>query len=331
MSSFDTLNDREKIKVASREGRLDEVIELSAKFSNDVELLSETLIESCYSGHLRVVNWLIEHTDADVNYTGVISGFNVVKEETNYSLTPLTAACERGHLLIVKFLVETTRVDVNLPDSGKWKDTPLIRACYRAHVSVAKYLLRVINNLDVNIADDDGYTALHWAISSCRNRGHTPLHEACIEGDDNKVVALVFAIDQVNDYTIDTQNNLGYTPLHFACYFGRRNIVITLMIAGADETIVNDDWKTPAKLMVEKGHEELLELLDRVSLIQVLKASKVMKKLSVSISVILILKLIRRLARRNEIRKKWLCALKLINILLAKNNATVSSALSAYS
>ena len=48
-------------------GRLEEVIDLSSKFSNDVKVLSRALIRSCMRGYLNVVKFLVGHTTADVN------------------------------------------------------------------------------------------------------------------------------------------------------------------------------------------------------------------------------------------------------------------------
>ena len=47
---------------------------------------------------------------------------------------------------------------------------------------------------------------------------------------------------------INVQDNAGYTPLHYACYLGHSDIVKTLMLAGADETITNNYWRTPARV-----------------------------------------------------------------------------------
>ena len=85
MSSSDTLDDRERIKVAASKGQLKDVIELSTKFSDDVKLLSETLIWSCLEGHLDVVKWMVEHTAADVNYTAVIRVTLTWGEEVDYT------------------------------------------------------------------------------------------------------------------------------------------------------------------------------------------------------------------------------------------------------
>ena len=254
------LNNGERIKVATKNIHLKDVIELSIKFSDDVMLLNGTLIESCCEGHLDVVNWLVEYTAADVSYTGTVRGRTQWGEEVVHYYTPLTAACDYNHLDVVKFLVETSRVDVNLPDS-KWGLTPLIAACRNYSFSVSMYLLSEVRDLNVNTTDNHGYTALHFTVTSSKDNGNTELHEACMKGDVTEVMRLV----HINDHKIDVQDNIGYTPLHYACRFNHRDIVKTLMLWGADETVTDDYWLTPAQVAKERGHRELLPLLDRMT------------------------------------------------------------------
>ena len=109
MSSSKRSDDEKRFIDAVLYGQLEEVIELSNKFSNDVKVLSNALIRSCIRGPLHVVKWLIEHTAADVNYKNKERPFN----------TPLTVACAYDHLDIVKYLVETCHADVNLPEKKK--------------------------------------------------------------------------------------------------------------------------------------------------------------------------------------------------------------------
>ena len=262
MSSSETSDDRERIKVAASEGQLNAVIELSTKFSGDVKLLSETLIWSCHEGHLDVVKWMVEHTAADVNYTAVIRVTLTWGEKVDNYYTPLTAACKYKHLDVLKYLVKTSRVDVNLPENSKWGFTPLIRACGSYSMSLSMYLLSEVSDLDVNIADNIGNTALHYAVSCSKDDGYTQLHKACVKGDVTEVMRLV----NVDDPMINAQSNGGYTPLHYACYLGHSDIVKTLMLAGADETITNNGWQTPAQVAVRFRHPELLKLLDRQTL-----------------------------------------------------------------
>ena len=261
MSSSDTSDDRERIKVAASNGQLEAVIKLSTKFSDDVKLLSETLIWSCLEGHLDVVKWMVEHTAADVNYTAGIRETLTWGEEVDGYFTPLTAACIYKHLDVLKYLVKTSRVDVNLPDSD-WGRTPLITACLYYSMSLSMYLLSEVSDLDVNIANNTGFTALHFAVSCSKDYGYTQLHKACVKGDVTEVMRLV----NVDDHMINAQSNAGYTPLHLACRLGHSDIVKTLMLAGADETITDNYWLTPAQVAERYRHPELLKLLNRQTL-----------------------------------------------------------------
>ena len=91
----------EKLYEASRKGHLEEVIQLSALFVGNMDVLNMALRRACKGGYLDVVRWLVEHTKADINIKGVW-------------WTPLTAACAKGHLDVVKYLLNTSHADVNL-------------------------------------------------------------------------------------------------------------------------------------------------------------------------------------------------------------------------
>ena len=257
MSSSETSDDRRRFIDAALPGRLEEVIELSSKYSNDVKVLSWAVIESCLWGHLDVVKWFMEHTVADVNYKSKVWPYN----------TPLIAACFDDHLDIVKYLVETCSADVNLPNSGGY--TSLTMACRKVNMSVSMYLLCEVSDLNVIIADSDGNTALHLAVWCSKDRGCTQLHKAC--GGIFSNVTWVLKLVYVRGHKINVQDNRGNTPLHWACRNGYSDIVETLMLAGADETITNDEGKTPAQVAESRRNRELLlKLLDRVSLQQVM-------------------------------------------------------------
>ena len=292
MSSSDRLYDIKRFFDAAQRGQLNDVIKLSSIYCNDVQVLSQALIWSCRRGHLDVVKWLGEHTKAEVNYGTWDS--------------PLSAACYYDHVDIVKYLVETCHADVNLPDRPGY--TPLSVACHYVRMSVSMYLLCEVCDLDVNIARYNGNTALHYAVW-CNKEFNTQLHEACGDrygfcnrsycgntnrggyvGNANEVLRLV---SEKSDM-INGQDNEGNTPLHRACSSGQSDIVETLMLAGADETITNDAGKTPAQVAVREGHSELLELLDRDSLWQVMLRRRKKSKLSRVILMLLVLKLMKQ-------------------------------------
>ena len=67
-----------------------------------------------------------------------------------------------------------------------------------------------------------------------------------------KVLSLVY----VRGHKMNVQDNYGDTPLHWACSNGHSDIVETLMLAGADETITNDDGETPAQVAESVGHSD---------------------------------------------------------------------------
>ena len=244
MSFGRTINNekRKKFISAARNGRLEDVIVLSNDYSNDVIVLSEALVWSCENGHLNVVDWLKVFTAADVNYNS----------RGLWPYTPLTAASANDHFLIVNYLIEQCYADVNLTD--KEGDTSLIKACRNVSMSLSMYLLCEVRGLEINIANNVGNTALHYAV--WYNKEYiTPLHEACVDGDVTEVSRLVLH----RGHNVNVQNNAGFTPLHYACYYGHSDIVITLMFFGADEKIINDGGETPAQLAEKMRHNELLK------------------------------------------------------------------------
>ena len=305
MSFHERSDERKRFINAAHYGRLKDVMKLSNKFVGNVEALGEALIRSCWKGHLDVVKWLtMEHTAADVNYRSVI-------------YTPLTAACDSGHLEIVKYLLNACRADVNLPD--RYGYPPLIRACYSVHMTLSIYFLAEVIDLDVNIKDKEGNTALHYAVW-CIKEHYIKLHRACnMGGDVTEVLRLLYACG----HNINAQDNDGDTALHLACDNGLYNIVETLILAGADETITNNDGETPAQLAEKRGHSELLKLLDRNMLWDVLQLRKKLKKLwSVCSLVLLTLHLMRIKATNSG---NWCYSLILFRVTLAMKSVTISN------
>ena len=300
MSSYEPVARRdERYKAAIRNGQLEDVITLSMKFPalvRDNLLSSEALIETCMNGHLNVVQWLVENTEANINYRGYVNQISAIQEEDQpFSFTPLKAACYNGHVDIVKYIVEICHANVNLLDKGGF--TPLSMACHRVQFSVAKYLINEVNDLDINFANKKKRNvALHYTIW-CNKQSRTPLHEACQKRDVNKVLELV----NIKGRDVNAQDNSGYTPLHTACYNGFGNIVEILMLEGADETITNDHTKTPAQVAEAKGHTEILKLLDRVSLWNEMQRKKKFKFISIGYVVVFALQLVKRKTDKKKI------------------------------
>ena len=94
-----------------------------------------------------------------------------------------------------------------------------------------------VEGIDVQAADNDGFTALHWAAWS---------------GMPNTAYALVKAGIDVN-----RQEGNGYTPLMLAARRGNAEVVRMLLQMGADPALANKEGKTALQLATEEEHAYL--------------------------------------------------------------------------
>lgn len=125
-------------------------------------------------------------------------------------------------------------------------ESPVADAAARHDIAEIRRLLQ--HGADVNAAQPDGMTALHWAAShddaslvdmlvsagarlesTTRNGAYTPLHVASRAGAARAVVAL---LDAGADPHARTASG-GATPLHFAAANGRPAVVSALLAKGA--------------------------------------------------------------------------------------------------
>ena len=129
---------------------------------------------------------------------------------------------------------------VNLRSSGN--DVPLTEAVQRRDKSAILSLLK--EQVDVNTAQGDGATALHWAVYL----------------NDAETTALLIRAGA----RVDTPNNYGVTPLALASKNGNATIVNQLVKAGADPNnplhTVNAG-ETPLMLAARAGQVDAVEVL----------------------------------------------------------------------
>ena len=96
-------------------------------------------------------------------------------------------------------------------------------------------------NVDVNITNKHGDTALHWGA----------------RGNFFDIVVLLIE----NDANVNAKNGKGFVPLHWAVAGGYENIVEILLINNADPNIKNIYNTTPLSLAAKNGYDSIVTLL----------------------------------------------------------------------
>lgn len=154
-------------------------------------------------------------------------------------------------------------------------DSPLADAAMRGDVQTVRTL--VGQGADVNEAQGDGMTALHWAaltgsvemaevlisagasVSAVTRLGdYTPLHLASGEANTAIVRALLAAGSDPNALT----STGSVTPLHFAAGAGDVEAVTALLDAGAEVNPAESQWgHTPLMFAAEANRSDIVRTL----------------------------------------------------------------------
>ena len=125
-------------------------------------------------------------------------------------------------------------------------------ACQAGNLHGVKVLLKE-RNIDINVQDSNG---------------DTPLHEACVRGEDEIVELLLKfkphgAEDKVKIQLV--KNHLGLTPFHLACREGHRYIAERLLtFAEQPSLLVKEEDKegaTALHVACQKDQHEIVEFL----------------------------------------------------------------------
>ena len=118
-------------------------------------------------------------------------------------------------------------------------DTPLVDAVKRNDGAAVEMLLTA--GVDVDAAQPDGATALHWAVHL----------------DDAAIVDRLLRADA----TVDATNEYGVTPLSIACSNGSAPLVERLLEAGADPNRARPTGETPLMRAAITGSVRAVEAL----------------------------------------------------------------------
>ncbi|XP_057500235.1 ankyrin repeat domain-containing protein, chloroplastic isoform X2 [Actinidia eriantha] len=209
-------------------------------------------------------------------YGGTLDDISAFFSSGNYD--PNAAQNPEGHRKLFskeeKVLLNRRIPELSAATSGKW--LPLHSLVASGEFYLVNALLK--HDVDINIRDKDGQTALHKAIVSKKqaifnyllresanpfvrdNEGATLMHHAVRTASSQMIkILLLYNVD------INLQDNDGWTPLHLAVQTRRTDIVRLLLIKGADKTLKNQDGLTPLDLCLYCGQDtrtyELIKLM----------------------------------------------------------------------
>ncbi|CAM9629374.1 unnamed protein product [Lampetra planeri] len=179
-------------------------------------------------GHAKIVHLLLER-----NSSGTIPS-------DSQGATPLHYAAQSNH-------AETVEVFLSHPSVHDEPDlerrTAFMWAAGKGSDAVVSTMLRLISNLDVNLADKYGGTALHAAALS----GHV------------STVRLLLA----HGAQVDAANVMKHTPLFRACEMGHKEVIETLIEGGARVDLVDQDGHSPLHWAALGGNADICLILIR--------------------------------------------------------------------
>jgi len=161
------------------------------------------------------------------------------------------------------------------PDSPVAEDSPVADAAMQGRVETVRSLLQ--QGVDVNAAQGDGMTGLHWAaergdveitdmlihaganVRAVTRIGHyTPLHLASKSGSLPVVESLLAGGADVAAVT----SNTGATSLHLAAAAGNPGLVTALLDAGADANAREAMWEqTPLTFAAARNRAAAIRAL----------------------------------------------------------------------
>jgi ankyrin repeat protein len=252
---------------------MDGLIFRAAEEGNEQEVLRlldahPALVETADADGMTVLALAAEHNQLGMVKLLVRRGANI-NATGAMDMTALHFAAQAGYEEIVAFLLDEG-AQLNITDT--WGMTPLILASMSGHLGVVRRLAQHMGTQELDESDEDGRTALHWAIANGHEEmvafllskgaqastwdhdvGETPFIRASMHGQIG-VVRLLF--EDLGTQALTDVDCDGWTALHNAAFYGRDEVLRFLLLAGSDHTITGIVGDTP-RACAEEEHEQL--------------------------------------------------------------------------
>ena len=253
---------RSALHLASENGEL-AIIKVLVKAGAGVRVTDNEgdtcLILAANFGHTETVRYLVALPEVDVNHRGsggdtalyiashkvfadvvelLIDAGADIEVTDDKGRSPLHTACLNGNIAVVKMLVKAG-AEVRATDNEG--STCLHIASYYGRTETLRYIAG-LPGVDVNHADENGMTALHW---EGKKKGHPAVVQALVDAGAD----------------LEAKNSLGRSPLLVACESRKIAIVKLLVKAGAEVRTTDSVGNTCLMLASYFGHTEIMSYL----------------------------------------------------------------------
>ncbi|KAG6618393.1 putative DNA ligase [Phytophthora cinnamomi] len=160
---------------------------------------------------------------------------------------PLHCLAEKGFVECAKQIVVPTEANYEwnrmLQAQGDAQGRTALHLAVLTHdAAMTAFLLTPGGGLNVDAFDDLHRSPLHYAVES------------------PAALPIIARLVQ-HGATVNVADERGDTPLHWAAFSGRAAVAQNLLTLGADPTLVNSDWETPAQIAAAYGQLDCMRLL----------------------------------------------------------------------
>ncbi|MCJ7579477.1 MAG: ankyrin repeat domain-containing protein [Candidatus Aminicenantes bacterium] len=155
------------------------------------------------------------------------------------STEQVVEAAKNGDFLTVKTILEKDPTKLNVKDEDGY--TALHWANMRAHWDIAEYLID--RGADLNVVGGDGGTQINWAVHH----------------DNVDIIKLMVK----KGAKLNIRNKWGMTELHTAIWRGNINVVEYLLDQGSDPSIKTNEGWTALHYAYRSGHDPIIEMLKK--------------------------------------------------------------------